>query len=147
MLFIFTFRCEPYAGICSEFISLPWDRLVNITTNISILEERAFTIFGQIDDGRDTCKRSLKEFVCNSLFPPCHPDGIKRNVCRQSCMEVKKCGGKTFQTIQKHLPSSSNASRNCSNLVDTEAGDAPECIILMSPKKDQETFTDGEKAI
>jgi len=59
-------------------------------------------------------------------------------------MEVKKCGGRTFQTIQNQLPSSSDAYRNCSNLVDTEAGDAPECVLLMSPEKDQENFTDGK---
>jgi len=87
----------------------------------------------------------MKSFVCNVLFPRCHPDfvGMRRTICRQSCLEVKQCGGKIFQMIQEHFPPSSEASGNCTKFVDTKAGNAPECILLKLPQRDQEDFTDG----
>ena len=85
----------------------------------------------------------MREFICHSLFPHCPSEGMRRSICRQSCMEAMQCGGRTLQTIQSQLPPGSDASGNCFNLVDTEAGDGPECILLTS-QKDEENFTDGE---
>jgi len=47
----------------------------------------------------DKCKNSLKKFACQEAFPECSVNGIKQDICSQSCYEVVQNCEKTFSEV------------------------------------------------
>lgn len=114
--------------------------------NITQLENDAEdAIQGLGQDSSTTCYDQLERFICHSYLSPCYMDTPRpRSVCPQSCTYIQeKCNDKLFSDVQSRLPQWSLA-RNCSNLVQTEAGSPQECIHLSAPMVEEEVHTDGK---